>query len=223
MGRSSVEAVSDHSSDDLHQLTQSHRTEQVGTGVLKLSEVVSHRPVRSCRTPPQEMTTTRATRSAAKETWEAKRAMMETQPACVTLATRTMSSDMLWTDWSKTSSARSCPPHVTCATKKFAKTSPKVFMPECAAFFGRGQARQHGVQVERTVHNFRRESELEVRTCREREDLTKKSSICRSCGGRGHMAEDKVCLHNPGNSPAHGHATTPSTVSFRLGSSKGKD
>ena len=32
---------------------------------------------------------------------------------------------------------------------------------ECAAFFGREQARQHGVHVEKVVHSFRPKSELE--------------------------------------------------------------
>ena len=31
---------------------------------------------------------------------------------------------------------------------------------ECAAFFGREQARQHGVHVEKVVHSFRPKSEL---------------------------------------------------------------
>ena len=64
---------------------------------------------------------------------------------------------------------------------------------ECAAFFGREQARQHGVQVEKVVHSFRPESEVEIKKRREHVEHVKRNSTCRTCGRKGHWAGDQIC------------------------------
>ena len=64
---------------------------------------------------------------------------------------------------------------------------------ECAAFFGREQARQHGVHVEKVVHSFRPKSELEIKKRRELVEHAKGKSTCRTCGRKGHWAGDKIC------------------------------
>ena len=56
---------------------------------------------------------------------------------------------------------------------------------ECAAFFGREQARQHGVHVEKVVHRFRPKSELEIKKRREHVEQAKRNSTCRTCGRKG--------------------------------------
>ena len=53
---------------------------------------------------------------------------------------------------------------------------------ECAAVFGREQARQHGVHVEKVVHSFQPKSELEIKKRREHVEHAKRNSTCRTCG-----------------------------------------
>ena len=75
---------------------------------------------------------------------------------------------------------------------------------ECAAFFGREQARQHGVHVEKVVHSFRPKSELEIQRRRELVEHAKRNSTCRTCGRKGHWAGDKICPNFVGNRSAPG-------------------
>ena len=80
---------------------------------------------------------------------------------------------------------------------------------ECAAFFGREQARQHGVHVEKVVHSFRPKSELEIKKRREHVELAKRNLMCRTCGRKGHWAGDQVCPNFVGNRSAPGNSTRP--------------
>ena len=80
---------------------------------------------------------------------------------------------------------------------------------ECAAFFGREQARQHGVHVEKVVHSFRPKSELEIKKRRELVEHAKRISTCRTCGRKGHWAGDKICPNFIGNRSAPGSSTRP--------------
>ena len=80
---------------------------------------------------------------------------------------------------------------------------------ECAAFFGREQARQHGVHVEKVVHSFRPKSELEIKKRREHVEHAKRNSTCRTCGRKGHWAGDQICPNFVGNRSAPGSSTRP--------------
>ena len=67
---------------------------------------------------------------------------------------------------------------------------------ECAAFFGREQALQHGVHVEKVVHSFRPKSELEIKKRREQVEHAKRNSTCRTCAarrGRGTPTGAETC------------------------------
>ena len=80
---------------------------------------------------------------------------------------------------------------------------------ECAAVFGREQARQHGVHVEKVVHRFRPKSELEIKKRREHVEQAKMNSTCRTCGRKGHWAGDQVCPYFVGNRSVPGSSTRP--------------
>ena len=80
---------------------------------------------------------------------------------------------------------------------------------ECAAFFRREQARQHGVHVEKVVHSFRPKSELEIKKRRKHVEQAKRNSTCRTCGRKGHWAGDHICPKFVGNRSAPGSSTKP--------------
>ena len=78
-----------------------------------------------------------------------------------------------------------------------------------AVFFGREQARQHGVHVEKVVHRFRPKSELEIKKRWEHVEQTKRNSMCRTCGWKGHWAGDQVCPNFVENWSMFGSSTRP--------------
>ena len=78
---------------------------------------------------------------------------------------------------------------------------------ECAAFFGREQARQHGVHVEKVVHSFRPKSELEIKKRREHVEHAKRNLMCRTCGRKGRWVGDRVCPNFVGNRSVPGSST----------------
>ena len=94
---------------------------------------------------------------------------------------------------------------------------------ECAAFFGREQARQHGVHVEKVVHSFRPKSELEIKKRREHVEHAKRNSTCRTCGRKGHWAGDQICPNFVGNRSAPGSSTRPYVSKTDKKHTKGKD
>ena len=53
---------------------------------------------------------------------------------------------------------------------------------ECAAFFGRDYARDHGVTEAKVAHNVWPRSWLEITKRREHVEQARKNSTCRACG-----------------------------------------
>ena len=94
------------------------------------------------------------------------------------------------------------------------------FLAECAAFFGREQARQHGVHVEKVVRSFRPKSELEIKKRREHVERAKRNSTCRTCGRKGHWAGDQVCPNFFGNRSIPGSSTRPWSANWSKDVSK---
>ena len=84
---------------------------------------------------------------------------------------------------------------------------------ECVAFFGREQARQHGVHVERVVHSFRPKSELEIKKRWEHVEHAKRNSTCRWAG-------DQVCPKFVGNRSVPGSSTRPWSANWSRDVSK---
>ena len=91
---------------------------------------------------------------------------------------------------------------------------------ECAAFFGREQARQHGVHVVLVVHSFRPKSELETKKRQVHVEQAKKNSTCRTCGRKGHWAGDRVCPNFVGNRSIPGSSTRPWSANWSKDVSK---
>ena len=91
---------------------------------------------------------------------------------------------------------------------------------ECAAFFGREQARQHRVRVEKVVHSFRPKSGLEIKKRREHVEQAKRNSTCRTCGRKGHWAGDQVCPSFVGNRAVPGSSTRPWSANWSRDVSK---
>ena len=61
------------------------------------------------------------------------------------------------------------------------------------AFFSREAALTRGVNVDKTVHNYRPISELTLTDRRAKVDQAKRNSKRRKCGKTGHWAGDEAC------------------------------
>ena len=122
-----------------------------------------------------------------------------------THAVRTESSVTWWITWNKTSCVHSW---------------QLIALSAMRTFFGREQACQHGVHVERVVHSFRPKSELEIKKRREHVEQAKRNSTCRTCGWKGHWAGDQVCPNFVGNRSVLGSSTSPWSANWSRDVSK---
>ena len=65
---------------------------------------------------------------------------------------------------------------------------------ECSAYFGREEARTKGVEVGRSIRQFRSRSKLEIKVRRDKVAAVKRNSRCRTCGRKGHWTGDISCM-----------------------------
>ena len=107
-----------------------------------------------------------------------------------TLAVRTESSVTWWTAWSRTSCVHSWQ-LIALSDEDVCEDISECVHAECVAFFGREQARQHGVHVEKVVHSFRPKSELEIKTGARR--AGEEEFDAQDLWRKGHWAGDQVC------------------------------